>query len=199
MRAGLGASSVAMVMGTRPEMIKLGPLIRLFGDAARVIHTGQHYDNNLSELFLAELRLGQPDVRLGVGGHARGSQIGDATSQLEAHFRDVPPAVRRGAGRHQRHRRRRARRQRPAASRSCTSRRGCAASTGRCPRSTTGSSSTTSPTSAWRPTEIEPGQPRRRGHRRRQGRCHRQHGRRGGARPPPSASRARAVARPPRR
>jgi UDP-N-acetylglucosamine 2-epimerase (non-hydrolysing) len=73
-------------------MIKLAPLVRLFGDASRVIHTGQHYDNNLSDLFLAELRLGQPDVRLSVGGRSRGSQIGDATSQLEAHFRDAPPA-----------------------------------------------------------------------------------------------------------
>ena len=92
MRVGLGPGSVAMVLGTRPEMIKLGPLVRLFGDVARVIHTGQHYDNNLSELFLAELRLGRPDVTLGVGGRSRGSQIGDATSQLEAHFRDAPPA-----------------------------------------------------------------------------------------------------------
>lgn len=92
MRAGLAPGSVAIVLGTRPEMIKLGPLVRLLGDASRVIHTGQHYDNNLSEQFLAELRLGQPDVRLGVGGRSRGSQIGDATSQLEAHFKESPPA-----------------------------------------------------------------------------------------------------------
>jgi UDP-N-acetylglucosamine 2-epimerase (non-hydrolysing) len=73
-------------------MIKVAPLVRALGDAARVVHTGQHYDNNLSEQFLAELRLGQPDVRLAVGGRSRGSQIGDATSQLEAHFHDDPPA-----------------------------------------------------------------------------------------------------------
>ena len=92
MRAGLSAGSVAIVLGTRPEMIKLAPLVRVLGDAARVIHTGQHYDNNLSDQFLAELHLGQPNFRLGVGGQSRGSQIGDATSQLECHFRQHPPA-----------------------------------------------------------------------------------------------------------
>ncbi len=93
MRAGLEPKSIAFVLGTRPEMIKIAPLVRLLGDAARVIHTGQHYDNNLSGQFLAELNLGEPDFRLGVGGRTRGSQIGEATTQLEAHFRSDPPAA----------------------------------------------------------------------------------------------------------
>jgi UDP-N-acetylglucosamine 2-epimerase (non-hydrolysing) len=93
MAAGLSERSVALVLGTRPELIKVAPLVRLLGARARVIHTGQHYDENLSGQFLAELRVGEPDVRLGVGGRSRGSQIGDATSQLEAHFRVDPPAV----------------------------------------------------------------------------------------------------------
>ncbi len=93
MRTGLERKSIAFVLGTRPEMIKIAPLVRLLGDAARVIHTGQHYDNNLSGQFLAELKLGQPDFRLGVGGQTRGSQIGEATTQLEAHFREDPPAA----------------------------------------------------------------------------------------------------------
>jgi UDP-N-acetylglucosamine 2-epimerase (non-hydrolysing) len=91
--AGLSDRSVAFVLGTRPELIKVAPLARLLGSRARVIHTGQHYDENLSGQFLAELRMGEPDLRLGVGGRSRGSQIGDATSQLEAHFRADPPAV----------------------------------------------------------------------------------------------------------
>jgi len=78
-------------------MIKVAPLVRVLGDTARVIHTGQHYDNNLSDQFLsdqflAELCLGQPKFRLDVGGQSRGSQIGDATSQLECHFKEHPPA-----------------------------------------------------------------------------------------------------------
>ena len=89
MRAGLSTGSVAIVLGTRPEMIKVAPLVRVLDDTARVIHTGQHYDNNLSDQFLAELRLGQPNFRLDVGGQSRGSQIGDATSQLECHFKEA--------------------------------------------------------------------------------------------------------------
>jgi UDP-N-acetylglucosamine 2-epimerase (non-hydrolysing) len=92
-RTGLPDKSVAFVLGTRPEMIKVAPLVRLFGAAARVIHTGQHYDENLSGQFLAELGIGEPDARLSVGGRSRGSQIGDATSQLEAAFKADPPAA----------------------------------------------------------------------------------------------------------
>jgi UDP-N-acetylglucosamine 2-epimerase len=40
---GLAPRSIAVVLGTRPEHIKLAPLIRLLGPAARVIHSGQHY------------------------------------------------------------------------------------------------------------------------------------------------------------
>lgn len=93
MAAGLHPRSVALVLGTRPELIKVAPLVRLLGARARVIHTGQHYDENLSGQFLAELRVGEPDLRLGVGGRSRGGQIGEATSQLEAHFHTDPPAV----------------------------------------------------------------------------------------------------------
>lgn len=93
MAAGLSDRSVALVLGTRPELIKFAPLVRLLGTRARVIHTGQHYDENLSGQFLAELQVGEPDLRLGVGGRSRGGQIGEATSQLEAHFHTEPPAV----------------------------------------------------------------------------------------------------------
>jgi UDP-N-acetylglucosamine 2-epimerase (non-hydrolysing) len=90
---GLGPKSIAFVLGTRPELIKVAPLVKLFGDQARVIHTGQHYDEQLSGQFLAELGIGRPDLLLEVGGRSRGSQIGDATSQLESAFAATPPEV----------------------------------------------------------------------------------------------------------
>jgi UDP-N-acetylglucosamine 2-epimerase (non-hydrolysing) len=83
--------SVAVVLGTRPEIIKLGHTIRLLGDAAWVIHTGQHYDANLSASFFGELDLPEPDLYLGVGGTSRGHQIGDATQLLDAHFSEHRP------------------------------------------------------------------------------------------------------------
>jgi len=91
--SALAPRSIAFVLGTRPEIIKVSPLIRLLGDRARFIHTGQHYDENLSAQFLAELRVGPPDLHLGVGGRSRGAQIGEATTQLEDAFRVDPPAA----------------------------------------------------------------------------------------------------------
>ncbi len=93
MTVGLGPKSIAFVLGTRPELIKVAPLVKLFGDQARVVHTGQHYDEQLSGQFLAELGIGRPDLLLEIGGRSRGTQIGDATSRLEAAFSAAPPEV----------------------------------------------------------------------------------------------------------
>jgi UDP-N-acetylglucosamine 2-epimerase (non-hydrolysing) len=90
----LGPQSIAVVLGTRPEIIKLSHIITLLGPAARVIHTGQHYDPNLSASFFAELSLPEPDVFLEVGGRSRGHQIGEATLLLDAQFAaNQPQAV----------------------------------------------------------------------------------------------------------
>ena len=85
--------SIAVVLGTRPEMIKMMPLLKLLGDRGRMIHTGQHFDDDLSGKFLRELGLGAPSLHLEVGGRRRGSQIGDATLLLEEHFNADPPEV----------------------------------------------------------------------------------------------------------
>ena len=65
--------SVAVVLGTRPEIIKLGHVIRLLGPAANVIHTGQHYDSSMSDSFLEAFGIADPAVYLGVGGKTRGN------------------------------------------------------------------------------------------------------------------------------
>lgn len=87
----LPPKSIAVVLGTRPEIVKLAHIIRLLGDAAWVIHTGQHYDPNLSAAFFAELSLPEPDLFLEVGGRSRGHQIGEATMLLDAHFSSNNP------------------------------------------------------------------------------------------------------------
>jgi len=87
----LPARSVAIVLGTRPEIIKLAHVIRLLGPAARVVHTGQHYDRGLSALFIEAFDLDEPDVHLRVGGQTRGSQIGSAVSALDEHLGDDRP------------------------------------------------------------------------------------------------------------
>jgi UDP-N-acetylglucosamine 2-epimerase (non-hydrolysing) len=85
---------IAVVFGTRPEIIKLAPIIRLLGERARTIHTGQHYDAELSGQFLDQLAIGEPDEILsGVGGATRGQQIATALMALTDSFERDRPAV----------------------------------------------------------------------------------------------------------
>jgi UDP-N-acetylglucosamine 2-epimerase (non-hydrolysing) len=69
------SGSVAVVLGTRPEIIKLAHIVRMLGPAAIVIHTGQHYDQGLSDSFFEVFGLPEPAAYLGVGGETRGKQI----------------------------------------------------------------------------------------------------------------------------
>ncbi len=60
------------VVGARPNFMKMAPLLRAYRqypDAfePRLVHTGQHYDENMSRVFLKELGLPAPDVNLGIG------------------------------------------------------------------------------------------------------------------------------------
>jgi len=90
---GFATKSVAVVLGTRPEIIKLSHIITMLGDAALVVHTGQHYDPNLSGSFFEEMHLPEPDIHLAVGGMTRGAQIGTGVSQLDTLFGERAPAA----------------------------------------------------------------------------------------------------------
>ncbi len=71
-----------VVLGTRPEVVKLASLISALGDDAFVVHTGQHYDPELAGAFGGRIGLARPDVQLDVGGARRSEQIGAATRAL---------------------------------------------------------------------------------------------------------------------
>ncbi|MFJ5679354.1 non-hydrolyzing UDP-N-acetylglucosamine 2-epimerase [Streptomyces sp. NPDC093097] len=88
--SALPPRSVTVVLGTRPELVKLTELIRLLGPAAHVVHTGQHYDEELSGRFLAEFGIPEPTYLTGVGGQPRAVQISAALAQLDAVLRNGP-------------------------------------------------------------------------------------------------------------
>ena len=60
---------ILSVVGARPQFIKAAPVQRALGGWHDVvmIHTGQHYDDNMSGVFFRDLDLPEPDVHLGVG------------------------------------------------------------------------------------------------------------------------------------
>jgi len=87
------AGKVAFVLGTRPEIVKLAPLVRLLPGRAGVVHTGQHYDDQMSGAFFTDCGLAAPDLRLGIGGLPRAAQIGRAVSELGEAFTAARPAA----------------------------------------------------------------------------------------------------------
>jgi len=80
---------VAHVIGARPNFIKAAPVIAAIGDRSipqRVIHTGQHYDERMSDVFFDELGLPVPDVNLGIGSGTHAEQTAAAMVGLEREF-----------------------------------------------------------------------------------------------------------------
>jgi len=76
----------AFVFGTRPEIIKLAPVIRAFEERdvkPILIHTGQHYDYEMSKIFLEELELDAIDYHLEVGSGTQAEQTGIAMIKIE--------------------------------------------------------------------------------------------------------------------
>lgn len=86
---------VVSVVGARPQFVKLGPISQAFassGDIEHVIvHTGQHYDSMMSDVFFAELGIPAPDVHLGVGSGTHGTQTGSMLSALDAVLDEYRP------------------------------------------------------------------------------------------------------------
>jgi UDP-N-acetylglucosamine 2-epimerase (non-hydrolysing) len=84
---------VALVVGTRPEIVKLAPLARLLGSAGSLIHSRQHQDKELSEVFLAAARIQVTLSLSGICGQPRHVQVGRLVEQLGSIFGASRPAA----------------------------------------------------------------------------------------------------------
>jgi UDP-N-acetylglucosamine 2-epimerase (non-hydrolysing) len=80
-----------MVTGTRPEIVKLAPLVHELGSEAEVVYTGQHYDDALAGSFFDTFGMPRPDAVVRIGGRTRGEQIGRATASLSELWEADPP------------------------------------------------------------------------------------------------------------
>ncbi len=87
--------NLTLVVGARPNFMKAAPLWRSLRErvtwAVRLVHTGQHFDENMSQIFFDQLRLPKPDAYLNVNTGGAASQIAQVISALEAQFLEHPP------------------------------------------------------------------------------------------------------------
>jgi len=84
-----------VVAGARPNFMKVAPILREMdrrGLECRFVHTGQHYDDAMSDTFLRELGIRAPDVHLGVGSGSHGVQTARVLTAFEAHLLQAPCA-----------------------------------------------------------------------------------------------------------
>jgi UDP-N-acetylglucosamine 2-epimerase (non-hydrolysing) len=89
---------VLSVVGTRPNMMKIAPIAAELARRSEefehvLVHTGQHYDRELSEIFLEELGIGEPDFALGVGSGSHAQQTAGVMERLEPVLLETEPDV----------------------------------------------------------------------------------------------------------
>ncbi len=89
---------VTLIAGARPNFMKIAPIIRAIKAAEavgqdmhyRLVHTGQHYDKNMSDTFFEELGIPQPDVNLGCGGGTQAEQTAHIMVAFEQYLMANP-------------------------------------------------------------------------------------------------------------
>ena len=90
-------SSVFLVVGARPNFMKIAPLYKRLnavpGIDAQIVHTGQHYDDAMSEVFFRQLGLPQPQISLTVGSAPHGAQTGRVLERFESALIEHRPSA----------------------------------------------------------------------------------------------------------
>lgn len=87
---------IAIVLGTRPEIIKMASVmdeIEKRGHELLLIHTGQHYDKEMSENFFIDLKLPTPNYNIHVGSGSHGKQTGKMMEGIEEVLLDEKPDI----------------------------------------------------------------------------------------------------------
>lgn len=82
---------ILSIVGARPQFVKMAVIARAIREAAvgdsalqhRIVHTGQHYDFQMSDVFFEELGIGAPNYHLGAGSGSHGEQTGEMLKRLE--------------------------------------------------------------------------------------------------------------------
>ncbi|NCO65772.1 MAG: UDP-N-acetylglucosamine 2-epimerase (non-hydrolyzing) [Candidatus Aquicultor secundus] len=85
--------NIVTIVGARPQFIKSLPVSNELRKSNReiLVHTGQHYDRNMSDIFFEEMGIPKPDYNLGVGSGGQGEQTARMLSKIEAVLLDEKP------------------------------------------------------------------------------------------------------------
>ena len=89
---------ILLTAGARPNFMKLSPIVRELKQhkniSFKIVHTGQHYDANMSDVFFQELDIPKPDYNLGIGSGSHGEQTGRIMIEFEKIcFKEKPDIV----------------------------------------------------------------------------------------------------------
>jgi UDP-N-acetylglucosamine 2-epimerase (non-hydrolysing) len=88
---------IVEIAAARPNFMKIAPIHREASHSERIdpilVHTGQHYDSEMSEVFFAELSIEEPTIRLNVGSGTHAQQTAKVLVQLEPHLERLRPAA----------------------------------------------------------------------------------------------------------
>lgn len=85
---------VVSIVGARPQLVKLSPIASALASGGHrhvIVHTGQHYDPDLSDVFFDGLGIPNPDFYLGIGSGSHGAQTGAAMAALDPVLQEVRP------------------------------------------------------------------------------------------------------------
>ncbi|MEO2106318.1 MAG: UDP-N-acetylglucosamine 2-epimerase (non-hydrolyzing) [Actinomycetota bacterium] len=86
---------IVIVVGARPQFVKAAVLVRAVRQAGAappvLVHTGQHYDDRMSQVFFDDLELPRADVHLGISGGSHGEMTGRMMQSLEAAMQRLEP------------------------------------------------------------------------------------------------------------
>jgi len=78
---------ILTILGARPQFIKAGSLSREIAKHEEIVeiivHTGQHYDSNMSDVFFEEMQIAKPNYFLGIGGKSQGAMTGQMIEKIE--------------------------------------------------------------------------------------------------------------------
>ena len=92
---------ITLIAGARPNFMKIAPIIHSIKKAQanganlqyRLVHTGQHYDKQMSETFFEELNIPQPDINLGCGGGTQAQQTAAIMTAFEKELSENPADI----------------------------------------------------------------------------------------------------------